>query len=143
MEWSKAKYRQNPIFLEYKIHRTSFGLMVRSKSEVIIAELLYAMGIPFRYDAELRLKDENGNIHIKSPDFLIMTPDGKLIVWEHWGLFEKEDYREQNYPKLELYFQNDYILSQNLIITMDTKERAIDAETVRQVIEGQLLWHFS
>lgn len=40
------------------IHRTTFGLMVRSKSEPLIAEVLHDRGIDFRYEKVLRLYDE-------------------------------------------------------------------------------------
>ena len=141
--WANEKYKQNTYKQDMKIFKTSFGLKVRSKSEVIIAEMLHEAGIPFRYDPEIILYDKNKCVHKVSPDFVIMTPSGRKIIWEHWGLFGDEGYRACNYWKLELYFQNDIILSDNLIITMDTKDGGIDAGYIERVIKGQVLIHFN
>jgi len=68
-EWLNTHYSVNTSYPEHKIYQTSFGLMVRSKSEVLIAELLHAFNIPFHYDEEITLRDSAGNIHIFSVDF--------------------------------------------------------------------------
>ena len=56
-QWAEETYRKNPFHQDELIHTTSFGLKVHSKGELIIAELLYKMGIPFRYDAAVKVKD--------------------------------------------------------------------------------------
>lgn len=141
--WANKKYRQNSYRLDLKLFTTSFGLKVRSKSEVLIAELLHAAGIPFRYEPEIILYDKDNKIHKFCPDFVIKLPDGTYIYWEHWGLFSDEGYRQRNYRKLENYFHTGIILSENLIITMDTEEGGIDAMSVLRVIQGQILPHFT
>ena len=55
-------------YQDFKIHKTAKGEMVRSKSEVIIADLLYMYGI--EYDYEKTLYSEKERIPI-NPDFTI------------------------------------------------------------------------
>lgn len=66
-------------------HTTSFGLKVRSKSEVVIAELLHAARIPFKYELLLFLKDKKGRTIKYKPDFTIMTPFGKRYIGDIWA----------------------------------------------------------
>ena len=71
-----------------RIHQTLSGDMVRSKSEVIIANILYQSGIPFTYEKPLRAPDGTR----RDPDFTIEW-NGRAYYWEHLGLLDKEDYR--------------------------------------------------
>lgn len=72
--WENSSFRQNPYYPEDLIHKTSFGLVVRTKSEALIAELLHASGIPFRYEWELNLRGRDGRFHHYYPDFTILPP---------------------------------------------------------------------
>lgn len=73
---------------EGKIHQTLTEFMVRSKSEVIIANLLFDRDIPFHY--ELPLFAPNGTFYL--PDFTINWR-GQLYFWEHLGRLDLERYR--------------------------------------------------
>ena len=50
---------------------------VRSKSEVMIADMYYELGIPYRYEAQLLLK--NGKK--KYPDFTLLKTKTRQIVF--------------------------------------------------------------
>jgi exodeoxyribonuclease V alpha subunit len=65
---------------EGKIHEALVGCMVRSKSEVIIANLLTTAGIPFRYEVPLFAPD--GTFYL--PDFTIDWA-GKSFFGSIWG----------------------------------------------------------
>ena len=54
--WGDGFYRQSDYMPEKKIHTTSKGLKVRSKSEVLIAEKLYEHNIEFRYEQILQIE---------------------------------------------------------------------------------------
>ena len=142
-EWMNQHYPVNCSFLEHKIYETSFGLKVRSKSEVLIAELLHAFEIPFHYDEEVAFRDSFGSLHSFSVDFIIMTPSGEKIYWEHMGLFHKEDYRNRNLIKLRVLYDNEIMLSNNLIITMESKQSPLNASAIDRIIRGQILPFFS
>jgi hypothetical protein len=71
-----------------KIHRTLAEVMVRSKSEVIIANMLFDRDISFEYERPLYAPD--GSFYL--PDFTILWR-GERYFWEHLGLLERTEYR--------------------------------------------------
>jgi len=72
-----------------KIYPTTKGDKVRSKSEVIIANLLSEHKIKYEYERPLEY--EPGKKPIK-PDFTIFLESGEKIYWEHLGRLGSEDY---------------------------------------------------
>ena len=112
--WGEASYRQSDYMPEKKIHTTSKGLKVRSKSEVLIAEKLYEHNIEFRYEQILQIEQMEF-----APDFTIMADDGRLIYWEHCGLTGSKKYMDRHKRKLEIYERADIAPWTNLIITYD------------------------
>lgn len=137
--WTQDPYRKNPYHRENLIHKTSFGLMVRSKSEVLIAELLHAAGIPFRYDCELNIRGRDGRFHHYYPDFTILTPQGDTIYWEHLGRLDDTDYAWSTFNKILDFYDNHIVAPDNLILTMDGPTGTIDAAAIDRIIKGQLL----
>jgi len=94
---------------------TESGLRVRSKSERTIAEALDKNEIPYEYEAALAL---NGTR--KYPDFSIRQPyNGKLILWEHFGLMDNNDYRMNSADKIALYVKCGFYPNDNLICTYE------------------------
>jgi hypothetical protein len=78
-------------FYEEKlIHRTSRREMVRSKSEVIIADRLAAHGIDYAYEQPLTIGSTT-----KYPDFTIEDMEsGENYYWEHCGMLHVPQYRD-------------------------------------------------
>ncbi len=74
---------------EGRIHQTLADVVVRSKSEVIIANMLFERGVPFRYEQPLFAPD--GTFYL--PDFTI-TWRGMDYYWEHVGMLSRHDYRK-------------------------------------------------
>ena len=73
----------------------------------IIDMLLYKNGIPFRYEEKLVL----GSTTIY-PDFVIRHPvTGKYYYWEHFGMMDEEEYRNNACNKIRLYCENGTIPS--------------------------------
>lgn len=121
------------------LHRTSFGLYVRSKSEAIIAEILHSEGIPFEYEMPLALSDNKRRITLH-PDFTFITQTGAKIYWEHMGMVANDSYREKAMQKLALYLDNGLTIPNELIITMDTKDGAIDIASIKSLISSLALF---
>ena len=111
---------------EGKIHKTLAGIMVRSKSEVIIANMLYERGIPFKYEVPLYAPD--GTFYI--PDFTI-TWNGKEWYWEHLGMLDQEEYRNHWETKKEWYKKHRFI--DRLIVT--DEEDGIDSKKIEDIIK--------
>lgn len=133
---SGCHYRYHP---EQLIHVASFGMKFRSKSEAFIAELLHHAKIPFLYEEEIILTDENGEKHKYLPDFTIILPDGSHILWEHFGRMDLPDYRRKNFNKLAVYHYNGIYPPKNLIITMDSPNGGIDIDAIQDIITALLL----
>lgn len=81
-----------------KIHEALSGDMLRSKSEVIIANLLHDRKISFRYEEPLFAGDGT----LKLPDFTV-TWKGETFFWEHLGLLDLKDYAREWKKKREWY----------------------------------------
>ena len=69
--------------------------MVRSKSELVIANLLHEHDVPFAYEVLLRAPD--GTMYL--PDFTIGW-QGETWFWEHWGMMSSDSYQEHRDRKI-------------------------------------------
>jgi len=86
-------------FEENLIHRTSGGYMVRSKSEVIIADHLARRNIEPLYEHPLTIDGVT-----KYPDFTIEdSGSGREFYWEHCGMLHVPRYRRRWEEKLAWY----------------------------------------
>lgn len=95
-----------------RIYSTVKGDRVRSKSEVIIANLLAQNGISYEY--EKKLEYENGKWI--EPDFTIALPDGRELYWEHLGMLGVESYDKRWLEKQDIY---DKFYNGKLIVTYE------------------------
>ncbi|HCX04872.1 MAG TPA: ATP-dependent DNA helicase RecQ [Clostridiales bacterium] len=119
-----GKYLGVPKFKLGRIYSTLKGDKVRSKSEVIIANLLYENGIEYEYEKELYY--ENDKI---VPDFTIRLSNVKDIYWEHLGMIGTENYDRRWTKKLEVY--KNYFPDQLEI----TYEGATISDSAKELIE--------
>lgn len=82
---------RNPYYRENLKHKTVHGEYVRSKSEVIIANILFERGLKYKYEMEFRVGDA-----VLYPDFTITDPyTEEIYLLEHLGMLSKENYRER------------------------------------------------
>jgi hypothetical protein len=130
------------VFLqEGLIHRTSKGLAVRSKSELIIAEALSNAGIAFEYEKPLSLGGS-----VRYPDFTIEDEiSGRTVFWEHLGMLEREDYRRSWEKKLAWYRAQGVSPAAEgvgangiLVTTTESTTAGFDLSTVQSVIRKYL-----
>jgi len=133
-EWENEPYEQLDYRNEYKQQVTSRGLRVRSKSELIIAEILYENHLPFRYEQVLHFD----NITL-APDFTIKSKSGKVFYWEHQGLNKEREYQRRQIQKLDTYISHGITPWDNLIVSYDNEAGNIDIRMVKAEIENKLL----
>lgn len=127
-DWRKKPDSQNDYFRKGLIHKTKIGKMVRSKSEVLIADSLYDAKLEFKSEAVLRLA--NRTVY---PDFEILHPKThKLIWWEHLGLVGDQEYVCENIEKIIEYGRTGIVPGKNLIITYETQEKPLTHEVINQ-----------
>ncbi len=131
-KWAMEPYLSNTKYPEKKKYKTDKGEFVRSKSEVIIANKLFNKNIPYRYECELKFKN---NVTLY-PDFTIMNPKtGKIIILEHFGLMDNPEYAESFVVKIRLYAKNNYIVGKNLLFTMETGINPFDSDYLDILLE--------
>lgn len=110
---------------------TERGERVRSKSEKIIADKLYALGIPYRYECPLVLQ---GNFTVY-PDFTILQRATREEVYlEHFGRMDDPGYVEKTMNKLATYEKNGIYLGVNLFITFETGRRALNTRSLDDLL---------
>ncbi len=126
------------IYEENLIHRTARGEMVRSKSEVIIANALAAQGIEYNYERPLTIDGIT-----KYPDFTIEDMEsGQTFFWEHCGMLHVPSYRARWEEKL-FWYRSHGICQQDqgegpngiLIITRDEANGSIDSSQIAKIIQ--------
>jgi hypothetical protein len=127
---------------ENLIHRTAAGEMVRSKSEVLIADHLARMekelGFEhYGYEQPLCIGGTT-----KYPDFTIEDAgSGRTIFWEHCGMLHVSGYRRRWEEKLDWYRENGIRLREEgggpngtLIVTPDEANGSIDSSKIAAII---------
>jgi len=87
------------------IHQAEDGVMLRSKSELIIYQLMLKKGIKPMYEKRITIKDV-----VILPDFIIENDDtGVTYYWEHCGMMHDPEYVERWSKKLTFYRENEIL----------------------------------
>jgi hypothetical protein len=129
---------QRSVFLESGlIHWTSRGHVVRSKSELLIAEALLEAGVEFEYEKRLTL----GGVS-RYPDFTIEDDiSGRKIYWEHLGMLDNQSYRAKWEQKLAWYRENGLELYDEdnqapsvLVTTTDSSSQGLNMVEIKELI---------
>jgi AAA domain/UvrD-like helicase C-terminal domain len=111
-------------YATHLVHRARNGEMVRSKSELVIANHLVGASIPYTYERPL---DGTFTVGRLRPDFSFITDAGDVIVWEHLGMLSRDDYRRGWEWKKAWYESNGYRLGETLFITEDDDRGGLDS----------------
>jgi hypothetical protein len=101
-------------FAEHLIHRTTRGELVRSKSELAIANHLHHLGLDYLYERPLEGTKALGLLR---PDFSFVDDAGDIVVWEHLGMMNRDDYRRSWEWKRKWYEENGFLEGKNLFTT--------------------------
>ena len=138
-QWQSKKY-EAPGFSENSLpYVTQSGLRVRSKSEIIIADLLQQKKVPFLYESPLELKTFYGK-KIFHPDFCCLNLRTRQeFYWEHFGMMDDPEYSANAVGKLKIFNENHFKQGKNLIITMESQSNPLTAKETLRVIEDFLM----
>ena len=135
VKWCLAQPYQRKAFDSHDSTQffTSAGIRVRSKSEILIADTLEKRGFPFRIERPLYLEGF-GWVY---PDFEILdVRTRRTYIWEHHGLLDDRDYRENNFlAKNQYYLANGYFPGINLIQTFESQKHPLSGPTIESVID--------
>jgi hypothetical protein len=138
-----APVEVNGKFLERGlIHQTRKGILVRSKSEVIVADLLYSKNIEFQYEQGLTVSDGTSRF----PDFTIVDDmTGTTYYWEHLGMLSRPSYRTKWEAKREWYRSHGILHHDEgggpngtLLTTEDGDDGSISSAAIEALIDEVL-----
>lgn len=133
-----APVEHQGVFYEQNlIHRTLRGEMVRSKSELIIADRLHTHEIEYIYEQPLALGGQT-----RFPDFTIDDAEsGVTYYWEHCGLLGDPEYRARWERKLAWYRDNGILPVEagggengTLIVTQDGENGGISSQEIEDLV---------
>ncbi len=130
---SKVNSAKDSWFDADKIHRTTNGEYVRSKSELVIANMLHEHGIPFDYE---KMLERNGEV--RRPDFTIQTSD-RTYYWEHLGMLTQPEYADAWEQKQKWYAKHGITEEsdeESLVVTKDDPDGSLDAQKIKMRIES-------
>jgi ATP-dependent exoDNAse (exonuclease V) alpha subunit len=119
---------------ERRIHKTLLRELVASKSELLIANRLAELRVPYHYEFKLVASDGS----IRRPDFTIPieTSDGPDVrYWEHWGMLGNPDYDASVERRLAWYEKHG--LKDKLI--QSDERGGFDSTKVDEIIREHLL----
>lgn len=126
-------------FAEHLIHRTPpsaqhlNGILVRSKSEVIVAAALSKLGISYEYEQKLPSKDNPNDFRL--PDFTV-SYEGDTYYWEHLGMLSVPSYKEAWDRKRQWYEDNGFL---DFVITSeDGPDGSIDAAEIERIARRRI-----
>ena len=129
--WESVQFKGKDFPDDYPELLTEKGERVRSKSEMIIANILAAAGIPYRYECPVRLKGMGWIF----PDFTVLDiKNRREMYWEHFGMMDDPEYAEKAVRKIAAYNLNEIYPGEHLIMTMETKSSSINVRQIKKII---------
>ena len=137
IQWEAEVYEKNTKYSENLKFETDQGELVRSKSEVIIANLLYQNQnhILYKYERPLEMTIE-GRSKIVYPDFTILSKrTGKIIYWEHAGRMDDPYYVNDFVKKMNTYVTNGLLPGKDVILTYETQNNPLEISAVKRMIK--------
>ena len=137
--WQNVQYSPKTFSEDTPELYTSRGERVHSKSEIIIADTLHRLKIPYRYEFPLKLTTENGEKRTFHPDFICLNLRTRQeFIWEHFGMMDDAEYASSTAQKLKLYEKNSIFPGKNLIISMETSASPINSKQVEKTAKQYL-----
>ena len=118
---------------QFKKHRTSDGVMVKTVSEVLIYERFKAAGLTAIYELPFVPNDHGPALY---PDFSVLSPIDmrSVILVEFFGRMDLQKYREEFAKKVGRYIDSGYIPGVNLFFIFSDKDGNIDSLQITKVI---------
>lgn len=129
-QWEAVTYEPGWFKEGAPVYITDRGERVRSKSEQLIANLLYRLHIPYRYEYPIGVI-VNGRKRIWRPDFTILDVKHRRELYlEHFGKLddqeEPENYARNAFGKIKIYEENGMFEGGCMIFSFETSKAPLD-----------------
>lgn len=130
-QWTEIQYKGKKFYKDSPEFYTDRGKRMRSKSEVMIANLLSQFRIPYHYEKPMVLKGI-GSVY---PDFTLLDLENRQeIYWEHLGMMDEKDYCEKAINKISSYIANGLYPGKRLILSFETSKQPLDMIQIQSMI---------
>ena len=147
---------------DYHKYKTMGGDYVGSKSEVIIADRLFANGIPYHYEVAITpeaesdksrpVYDEFGRVlgyeaigfspeasDTLHPDFYVLNKrTRKAYFWEHLGKMDDSEYCRKNFNRFMRILDAGYVIGEDLLVTHEDSKNPLMTEAIDRIIDKYL-----
>ena len=141
-EWEAVKYEPGYYKQDAPIFITDRGERVRSKSEMLIANLLNRLNIPYRYEYPVAI-NYKGKERIFRPDFLILdAPNRREIFFEHFGMMDEPEYAKQAFQKMKIYEENGLYEGSGMYYSFESLHSPLDTQFFERRLERILMQPF-
>lgn len=135
-EWLAFRYDGKGFAEDASVYITDRGEKVRSKSEVLIANMLLRRKIPYRYECPVKIPGA-GTFY---PDFHVLNVRlRKEFIHEHFGLMDSPDYADNAVGKISAYARAGIFPGDRLIITSETRKHPLNMQTLNLLIDKYYL----
>ena len=130
--WSEFDPPKNPYMTEKRLFASKSGDMLRSKSELYIADYLFDNGFLFKSDAALFLPRSRRTIYT---DFMILRPcDGRIIYLEHFGKMDDPSYCSDFFSRKQLYHSEGFFEGEDLVFSFESDSFPLNTRELEDVL---------
>lgn len=125
--WKSKPYSQKDFYEGSPVFHSQLGECMRSKSEIMIADLLTKNHIPYLYEKPLNLK----GFGIIYPDFTLLDfKKRREVYWEHLGLMDDSAYANSAIKKIFAFKANSIYPGSRLFLTFETSQFPLDTSQI-------------
>ena len=132
--WEEEEYQGIPFTIGMPEIFSEKGERVRSKSEKMIADKLFLMKIPYRYEYPVDI----GRVYPVYPDFTILDiRERRQVIFEHFGMMQDNDYACGAMDKIRDYQKAGFQVGVNFLFTMESQDRPLDMREFERMMEAR------
>ncbi len=133
--WKNATFTPKEIRESQHAFITDRSEIVRSKTELNIANILNSLNIPYRYECPLEIR-KGQIIH---PDFTVLNVrERKTLYWEHRGMMDDREYAQNSVARIKDFASCGIYPGKGLIITEETLKNPLGTREIRNIIQTYL-----
>ena len=125
--WQSVPYEKSRFPLDSNHpNYTELGELVRSKSEVLIANALHRAGLPYKYECPLTLNNQTIR-----PDFTILDiRTRREVYFEHFGKMDDPEYIKGFLWKINFYEAAGIFPGDQLLCTFESSVSSLDTRNL-------------
>ena len=102
------------------------GIRMRSRGEVLIAQVLDSFGMIYKYEPKIIIGNET-----YYPDFAVMIPEfNRFFFIEFLGMLDDKNYAMKNGIKLANYLNSGLVINRDILLFCGTKSTMVSVDEV-------------